>query len=194
MINRDGGTAAYDTVLDITWTTNAGLSGPHSWDDQVAWANNLDYLGFADWRLASISVSAGLPTGLLPPTMASFDSVDCNQVTEMDCQNNELGYMFYYNLGGALSDYIFGDQVVGDVMLSIIQYYYWSGTEADSHYAWRFGFLGGVSDLNVKTFPGDRVYGWAVRDGDVVPEPPIVLLLATGLLGLIWASRKKAAK
>ena len=36
-----GGTdyqAAYDDVLNITWVTNAALSGPNNWDAQVAWA------------------------------------------------------------------------------------------------------------------------------------------------------------
>lgn len=46
-----GGTdyrAAYDDVLDITWVTNAALSGLGNWDDQVDWAANLQYLGFDD--------------------------------------------------------------------------------------------------------------------------------------------------
>ena len=64
-----GGTdyqAAYDDVLKITWLTNAALSGPGTWDSQVAWAADLastNYLGFDGWRLASMSVAAGLPTG-----------------------------------------------------------------------------------------------------------------------------------
>lgn len=190
LISRAGGAAAYDTVLDITWTTDAGVSGRGNWDRQIAWANDLDYLGFHEWRLASMSVSTGLPTGLLPGT--PFDSLSCNRVTEKQCQNNELGYMFYYNLGGSLGDSLVGDHVVGDVGLSNIQDFYWSGTEADSPYAWRFGFFTGTSDLNVKY---DSIFGWAVHDGDVagVAEPPMILLLATGLLGLIGIARRKAA-
>ena len=52
-----GGTdfqAAYDTVLDITWLTDAGL-GFGSWDNRVGWADGLDtanYLGVDGWRLA----------------------------------------------------------------------------------------------------------------------------------------------
>jgi hypothetical protein len=40
-----GGTdfqAAYDTMLDITWVTNGGLSGARNWDNQVAWVNSLN--------------------------------------------------------------------------------------------------------------------------------------------------------
>jgi len=86
-----GGTdyqAAYDDVLDITWSTNANINGFATWVDQVAWASNLDYLGFDDWRLASMSVSAGLPTG------TTTSPVDCEFATELDCRDNELGYMY----------------------------------------------------------------------------------------------------
>jgi hypothetical protein len=54
-----GGTdyqAAYDTVLDITWLTDADLSGRFNWDNQVGWARGLDtanYLGVDGWRLAA---------------------------------------------------------------------------------------------------------------------------------------------
>ena len=30
--------AAYDTVLDITWLTDADFSGNGNWDTHVAWA------------------------------------------------------------------------------------------------------------------------------------------------------------
>jgi len=63
LVSRLGGQAAYDTVLDITWATNASLSGINTRASQVVWASGLDYLGFNDWRLASMSVAAGVPTG-----------------------------------------------------------------------------------------------------------------------------------
>ena len=53
-----GGTdfqAAYDDVLDITWLTDADLSGSFIWDNQVGWARGLgtaNYLGVDGWRLA----------------------------------------------------------------------------------------------------------------------------------------------
>ena len=60
-----GGTdyqAAYDDVLNITWVTNAAISGLNNWDEQVAWADSLDYLGFDDWRLAAgVGVGVGRP-------------------------------------------------------------------------------------------------------------------------------------
>lgn len=36
LLTRLGGAAAYDDVLDITWVTNAALSGRGTWDAQIA--------------------------------------------------------------------------------------------------------------------------------------------------------------
>ncbi len=182
LISRLGGAAAYDNVLKITWVTNAGLSGPNTWANQVAWASGLYYLGFDDWRLASMSVAAGLPTG----TTGSV--VDCGTATELSCRDNELGYMFYQNLGGSFLDDLTGNQLVDGVNLTNIQSLYWSGTEFDSFFAWGFDFGVGVQFIDFKNF---NVYGWAVRAGDVAaaPEPPMVWLLATGLLGLLCSKR-----
>ena len=33
LVSRLGGAAAYDTVLDITWVTDASLSGANTWDN-----------------------------------------------------------------------------------------------------------------------------------------------------------------
>jgi len=157
-----GGTdyqAAYDDVLDITWVTNAALGVADTWDNQVAWASNLDYLGFNDWRLASMSVSAGLPTG----TTSSL--VNCSTATELDCRDNELGYMFYQNMGGSLWDNKTGDQPVDDVLLSKVQISYWSGTDLRSDAAQSFLFGSGITQGAAGK--DDRVAAWAVRDGDV---------------------------
>ena len=123
-----GGTdfqAAYDTVLDITWVTNANLIEVSSWRDQVAWVDSLNYLGFDDWRLASASVAAGLPTGAVPDAVDAV--VDCSSATELACRDHELGYMYRYNLGG-IGNNLTGNQTVGDVTLTNIQSDYWSGT------------------------------------------------------------------
>lgn len=85
LMSRLGGAAAYDDVLDITWLTNAGLSGNDTWTNQVAWADNLDTLGFDDWRLATISSTS--------PTTSAFD---CMSGTAAACAaaGNELAHMF----------------------------------------------------------------------------------------------------
>ena len=62
-----GGTdyqAAYDDVLNITWVTNASLSGSHTQNILRYWVETLNYLGFDDWRLASMKAPAGSVCGL----------------------------------------------------------------------------------------------------------------------------------
>jgi hypothetical protein len=112
-----------DTVLDITWVANAGLSneqlsGAANWQDLVDWADALVYGGYDDWRLASMSSTS--------PTNTVFD---CSTGTEQQCieSGNQLGYMFHYNIAGGFPKT--GDQTVGDVTLTGIQNAYWSGTE-----------------------------------------------------------------
>lgn len=197
-----GGTdyqAAYDTVLDITWLTDAALSGLGNGDNRVGWADGLDtanYLGFDGWRLASMSVTAGLPTGTATTTV-----VDCSTATELACRDNELGYMYYHNLGGSFLDDLTGTQTVGDVTLTDIQSLYWSGTEFTpslSAYCplpicvWEYDFGFGGSSITGSGFSGH--YGWAVRSGDVisaVPIPAAVWLFGSGLVGLLGIARRK---
>lgn len=56
-----GADMVYDTVLDITWTRNANLSGStFNWVDANQWAADLVFGGFDDWRLPYASVAAGV--------------------------------------------------------------------------------------------------------------------------------------
>ncbi|MDX1697627.1 MAG: DUF1566 domain-containing protein [Thiohalobacterales bacterium] len=165
--SRLGGAAAYDDALDITWLTDAGLSGSNSWNGQLAWVaslNSANHLGFNDWRLASMSVSAGLPTGMADTV------VDCSTIWPPLCQDNELGYMFYHNLGGSYGEDLTGDRMVGDVALTNIQRIYWSGTESGITNAWMIHFDSGFVVWSPKN--GNR-YAWAVRPGDVGAGPHI---------------------
>jgi hypothetical protein len=190
LVSRLGGDAVYDTVLDITWTTNAALSGVRTWDNQVAWADEFSLGGFDDWRLASMSVSAGLPTG----TAASV--VGCSSAGEAACRDNELGYKIYNKLYGVNRENHTGNHTVGDVTLTGIQSYYWSGTEYDSDLAWFYIFIDGSTGIDTKGLVGEGfgLYGWAVRSGDVsaVPVPAAVWLFGTALIGLVGFSKRKS--
>jgi len=191
-----GGTdfqAAYDDVLDITWLTDASLSGSWEWANQVGFARGLDtanYLGFDGWRLASMSVAMGLPRGT---TNGTFSLVDCSSATEVACRDNELGYMYYYNLASVTGPDKTGTHTIGDVTLTDVQSFYWSGTEFNLLNAWYFNFLTGIQ-INPGGKNGGQ-YGWFVRSGDVssVPLPAAVWLFGSGLIGLIGIARRKKA-
>ena len=161
LISRLGGQAAYDTVLDITWLTDADFGGSNTWTNLVAWVDSLNkanHLGFDDWRLASMSVDAGLPLG------TATHVYDCSMATELACRDNELGYMYYNNLSIVASSNKTGTFFVNGVRLSNVQRFYWSGTEYDSNGAWSFYFNVGDQFNLVKR---GSSHGWVVRSGDV---------------------------
>jgi hypothetical protein len=158
--------AAYDDVLNITWVTDASLVERGMWRDQVAWANDVEYLGFQGWRLASASVRAGTPIGATTESSV----VDCATATELECRDHELGYMYRHNLGGTGND-VSGNQTVDGVMLSGIQYDYQSGTYLSGTekltdpiifgHSFKYGYTGTICH----SCPSQ---GWLVRDGDIL--------------------------
>ena len=123
LIDRGSG-LIFDDVLNITWLQNANLSGTtFDWAGANASANTLVFHGLSGWRLPHASVSARVgPTGTV---------VNCNTNTEVACRDNEMGYMYYYNLGGTFGQDKTGNQTaVSGVMLDNIQPFYWTGTES----------------------------------------------------------------
>jgi len=59
LISRLGGTAVYDTDLDITWLADANANGLMTWANANTWAANLMVGGFTDWRLPTALNSDG---------------------------------------------------------------------------------------------------------------------------------------
>ena len=175
-----GGTdyqAYYDPNLDITWAANANINGQMDWDSAVAWAASLTIGGVSGWRLPYISKSERMRRGVIDP-------IDCTFASEVDCRDNELGYMFYHNLSGTVRIPI---HLSGDPDLALFQMLqsdqYWSNQEYSpslTSLAFFFSFQGGFNYYYPKT-ESNTTYSWAVRDGDVggTQEPPTVDLTGT---------------
>ena len=194
LIDRGGG-LIYDDVLDITWLHDANYAktngddadGQMNWYEATTWAANLNYydsvrdITYDDWRLP-------VTDGTFAPIL--FAPTRCDIETEEVCRGNELGYMYYYNLGGSRGDDLTGNQ--GPFVN--IQNNYWYETDNplndSSGYGFHFteGSGGGISSYAKLTIFNSA---WAVRNGDVVPIPAAVWLFGSGLIGLIGFARRK---
>jgi hypothetical protein len=170
--------AVYDTDLDITWLANANYAktsgyasgGFMTWYQATAWANNLDYGGYNDWRLPN--GQSGCPSGY-------------------NCTDNEMGHLFYLELGGEATKSIETIHNANYNLFTNIQGQdtgYWTSQKFGDGYvidgAWVFGFASGSFVADPFTFT--QRYAWAVRSGDVsaVPIPAAVWLFASALTGL----------
>ena len=200
----------YDDTKDITWlldanyaktsgyTVSGARGGVHSnsdniqadgqmgWDAAMAWAAQLEYGGFDDWRL---------------PSAGNTPTAGYNVTT------GELGLMFYVYLsnlgeedvngdlresGFGITSSSFNDSVSGSSMsiLNLKNYAYWL-REENADNAWFFSTQAGSQQLaSAKRF---SFYSWAVRTGDVTPPVPVpaaVWLSSTALLSLVGAKRR----
>ena len=194
LIDRGGG-LIYDDALSITWLQNANLAasedfgvtgidinGQMTWDtanDWISGLNTANYLGYNNWRLPSLDVNG------------DGDVVAYWLEGELSTRDNEMGYMYRYNLGGALGDDLTGDQMIGSVSLLNIMDDYWSSTDGPSGGKRTFNFFDGTQP---QAGPLNTYHAWAVRDGDVppatIPEPGTFFLLCAGLIGLAGLGRK----
>jgi hypothetical protein len=177
LVSRLDGQAYFDDELEITWIADANINGRGTWDYQMAWAASLEIDGITDWRLASMDVNGD---GTI---------LDCLVDGPVDCKDNELSYMFYYNhiTPGSLGQF----SNPGNPR-------YWSNVETElggsTNHAYYFNFLGGGAG-NPISGKGVPNYAWAVHDGDVaanvVPIPAAAYLFASGLGLLGWIRRRK---
>lgn len=141
----------YDDELDITWLQDAnyaltsgyiGNLGRMTWQQAMAWAEQLEYEGFDDWRL---------PTALGPN--GEYPGLVYNGLGEM-------AHLYYTTLGNTFG----GGEKNYEPFINVTGYWYWTSTEHNESLAWYLQLGNGSQNTDPKTMPFNA---WAVRDGDV---------------------------
>lgn len=218
LIDRGSG-LIYDSDLNVTWlsdmnhakTSGYDADGLMNWSQAQAWADNLVFGGFSDWRLPTLSASDTSCNASVTP--AGFPT----QYFGYNCAGGELSHLFVTELGNSshntnnfassVTDPT-GDtaQQVANLKLfsNVTAGVYWSGTEyapsatvIGNQNAWSFYSNYGLQSNIAKA---NLVYALAVRSGDViappppapVPEPTTLALLLAGLTATATRLRRSA--
>lgn len=194
LIDRGNG-LIYDTDLDITWLQDANYAMTSGYDDDglmtfniaKSWANQLDYAGFTEWRLATVEQN--------DPTCGQ-DGIGYRY--GYNCSGGEYGHLFYNELGGiALQHITTSSDPDVSLFTNIMDGNYWADTymASVSFDQWYGTFNFDHGEQNTETV-GTLNYAWAVHDGDigasVVPVPTAIWLFGSGLVGLLTAARRKS--
>lgn len=187
LIDRGGG-MIYDTTRNLTWLadmnyartsghtgTGVNADGRMTWDAANAWASNLVYGGFNDWRL---------------PTLDPADPSCAGRSGVGNCTGGELSGLFVTDLGNKDGESVLhqvgdtAEQIANLALFSNVQSdFYWSGTEYAPHPIFALTF---VASVGVQLLDGKPrgLYAVAVRPGDVAASVPAPQTLALALLAL----------
>lgn len=165
LIDRGGG-FIYDDVLNITWMQDADINGFDTWDNHAAWADGLSLIDpvrnvtWSDWRLPATP----------QPDASCAEQLDPGggfplQGHGLGCTGSELGHLFnvdgispsspgpFVNVGGG----------PGTGTYFSMEY------EPDpTNFVWIVTSTNGDQGV---TFKDTFTLAWAVRDGDVGPDP-----------------------
>ena len=202
LVSRAGG-MIYDTTRDITWLadmnyaqtsghtgTGVNANGRMTWDAATAWANNLVYGGFDDWRMPTLNPADTSCTG---GSGAGFG---------YNCTGGEMSGLFVTDLGNKANQSVLNqggdtaEQIANLALFSNVQSFgYWSGTEYAPNLssAWAFLTANGGQSTGGKS---NALYAVAVRPGDVVvfvPEPQTLPLALLALGALVVARGRRQA-
>jgi MYXO-CTERM domain-containing protein len=193
LVDRGGG-MIYDTTRNITWLANMNVNGLMNWGTATAWADNLVYGGFSDWRLPTLNPADTTCSNNFNPG-GGFP----NQYFGTGCTGGELSGLFVTDLGNKANESVLNqvgdtvEQIANLALFSDVQSFgYWSGTEYAPVpiVAWYFDATSGSQSSVVKNV---ALYAVAVRPGDVaasVPEPQ-TLALALLALGATVVTRRR---
>jgi hypothetical protein len=178
-------------VLDITWLQDANYAKTSGYDADgrmtrgkaIAWADQLTYGGFSDWRLPTTI------DGIVREPRIGF------------LRDGELSHLFYNDLGLVANTSILSSTDPDLGLFSNIEIdRYWeggpyvmnNGNTLDGM-GWSFQTYDGLTNNanNYRNFSA-----WAVRSGDVspVPIPATVWLFGSGLLGLMGFAKNRKGR
>jgi hypothetical protein len=228
LIDRGNG-LIYDNVLDITWIQDVGLSGTlggpgrFNWRGAKAWADQLVYRGYDDWRLPTLTPINGVRFQKIFHCDGSADygfGIAAPGGASAGFTGNELAYMYHVNLGNesrctgdgpylagkvwgpdvGVQNASFVDPLTGETVsflhLQDTKTLFWFdlAPPPSEGFTWAFKYSG----FNDWAAASIRARAWAVRDGDVfvaaVPEPSTLLLLFGLIPSLGFLRRRKGAR
>jgi len=157
------------------WDINA--NGGMGWNAAMTWATGLNFGGFSDWRLASVTDVGDNGCTTSNGEYGGAAGTDCGYNT--DTSLSELAYMFHENLGNnswydtsgtatgcTAPNYCLENTSADGVdILNLQSSMYWSGTEyaPNTNNAWNFNTNNGNQNNNNKN---NEFYAWAVRSGE----------------------------
>jgi len=172
--------------------------GRMTWWGAMAWAQDLVYAGFSDWRLPSVT-----DTGNPGCDAIAFDGTDCGY--NVDLATGELARLWYASLGntgfydtsgtptGCNASFPYCFTNTGPFLNAQPPdiFLYWTSTEFAPRdlSAWYFNADFGLQYAVVKE---ETTYGWAVRraGATTIAEPPTPALLAICLTGIALLRRR----
>ncbi len=200
LVSRGGG-MVYDTTRNITWLadmnyaqtsvhtgTGVQADGSMTWAAAKAWADNLVYGGYGDWRL---------------PTLNPADA-SCSLVVGIgfNCSGGELSGLFVTDLGrdysgsGPSTSDDTPAQIANLALFSNVQpANYWSGTRYVPGPGNAWSFHAGGNGFQTYSAEVNRFYVVAVRPGDIaasVPEPQTLALALLALGATATARRRRS--
>lgn len=209
LIERLGGQAYYDDVLDITWIAdgNYAMNGPGgsyngtmTWLSVNNWVNNLEFNGITGWRLPT-----ALDTGAAGKDY-SYSGTDTGynvQTTDGTTVYSEMASLYYDTLGNIAAIDVNGDTPAGfdgtynsgpfTDFGNIASYWVASATDPTSvANSWVFA-VNGSSGAQLDPYNYGSFAAMVVHDGDIsaVPVPAAVWLFGSGLIGLSGLAKRK---
>lgn len=218
----------YDSSQNITWLqdanyantsgyTTTNFAGRMTWDQATAWADQLVYGGYDDWRLPSAGLSGTATCSTAANYATCPDKFNGAYDTSYNNSRSEIGHLFLeldnkanYTINGievAPSERGFLNTTFVDsnsqknVSFNNVQWsIYWEAEKLfvpnnpNTGGRWNYSAVSGYQSGNLDK--SNRLYAWAVRDGDVapsnVPIPSAIWFMFSGLAGLVAVIKGKA--